>query len=143
MILRAIGRLIMVPLGFLLGSAMALFVLVSLGTERITHAMQGRDLGSVEWGAVFDLSGQVAALASTATIVPALLLVIVGEVARIRSSVYYILGCGAALAAFPLLARTGSLQNGDFSSLGVIWQVFATAGFAGGFVYWLIAGRNA
>jgi hypothetical protein len=24
-----------------------------------------------------------------------------------------------------------------------VWQVFATAGFAGGFVYWLIAGRNA
>jgi hypothetical protein len=25
----------------------------------------------------------------------------------------------------------------------IVWQVFATAGFAGGFVYWLIAGRNA
>jgi hypothetical protein len=24
-----------------------------------------------------------------------------------------------------------------------VWQVLATAGFAGGFVYWLIAGRNA
>ena len=25
----------------------------------------------------------------------------------------------------------------------VVWQVLATAGFAGGFVYWLLAGRNA
>jgi hypothetical protein len=25
----------------------------------------------------------------------------------------------------------------------VVWQVLATAGFAGGFVYWLVAGRNA
>jgi hypothetical protein len=24
-----------------------------------------------------------------------------------------------------------------------LWQVFATAGFAAGFVYWLIAGRTA
>ena len=25
----------------------------------------------------------------------------------------------------------------------VVWQVLATAGFAGGFVYWLLAGRTA
>lgn len=143
MILRTIGRLIMVPLGFLLGSATALFILASLGMERLTHAMQSREVSLSEWNAVFDLARQVSALASAATIVPALLLVIIGEVARVRSSVYYILGGGAALAAFPLLARTGSLQGGDFSAIGVIWQVFATAGFAGGFVYWLIAGRNA
>jgi hypothetical protein len=24
-----------------------------------------------------------------------------------------------------------------------VWQVFATAGFVGGWVYWLLAGRNA
>jgi hypothetical protein len=24
-----------------------------------------------------------------------------------------------------------------------VWQVLATAGFAGGFVYWLLAGRTA
>jgi len=25
----------------------------------------------------------------------------------------------------------------------VVWQVLATGGFAGGFIYWLLAGRNA
>jgi hypothetical protein len=142
MILRAIGRLIMVPLGFLLGTAVALFILASLGMERVTHAMQSRDISVNEWNAVIDVVKQASALASAATIVPAVLLVIVGEVGRIRSFLYYMLGGGAALAAFPLLARTNALQ-GDFSAIGVIWQVFATAGFAGGFVYWLIAGRNA
>lgn len=28
-------------------------------------------------------------------------------------------------------------------SLPALWQVFATAGFAGGLIYWLLAGRNA
>ena len=47
-----------------------------------------------------------------------------------------------ALAAVPLLARVQ--QSGGFGMPEhAVWQVFATAGFAGGFVYWLIAGRNA
>jgi len=46
------------------------------------------------------------------------------------------------LGALPLMAMAGSLSN-DLSPLGTLWQVFATAGFAGGFVYWLLAGRKA
>jgi len=132
----------MVPLGFILGAAMALFILFSLGMERMTHAIHAREIDAYEWGTLIDLARQASTLASAATVVPALLLVIVGEVGRIRSSAYYIVGGGIALAALPLLARSGTLQ-GDLSALGTIWQVFATAGFAGGFVYWLIAGRNA
>jgi len=142
LILRAIGRLIVVPLAFLLGAATALFILFSLGMERVTHAVSGRQVELQEWDALVDLVKQASALASVATIVPALLVVIIGEVARIRSSVYYILGGGAALAAMPLLARAGTLSS-DLAPIGTIWQVFATAGFAGGFVYWLIAGRKA
>ena len=132
----------MVPLGFVLGAAAAMFILVSLGMERVTHAAYGRSIELSEWVGLIDLAGQALALASATTVVPALLVVIVGEVGRIRSSVYYILGGGAALAAMPLLARVGTLSV-DLSPLGTIWQVFATAGFAGGFVYWLIAGRKA
>ena len=140
--MRAIGRLIMVPLAFLLGAVTAIFILFSLGMERITHAMSGRTFDGADLSQVFELVRQGSALASAATIVPAILLVIVGEVARIRSSAYYILGGGAALCALPLMAMAGSLSN-DLSPLGTLWQVFATAGFAGGFVYWLLAGRKA
>ena len=73
---------------------------------------------------------------------PALLLVIIGEVARIRGALYYVIGGGAALAVVPLLARLG--QPARVLELSpVVWQVLATAGFAGGFVYWLLAGRRA
>jgi hypothetical protein len=140
-VMRALGRLIMVPLAFLLGTAAALFILFSLGMEKITHAMAGRTIDA-DFSQIFEFMRQASALASAATIVPAIVLVIVGEVARIRSSAYYILGGGAALCALPLMAMAGSLSS-DLSPLGTLWTVFATAGFAGGFVYWLLAGRKA
>lgn len=139
--MRAIGRLIIVPLAFLFGAAAALFVLFTLGMEKITHAIAGRTI-EADASQIFEFMRQASALASAATVVPAILLVIVGEVARIRSSVYYILGGGAALCALPLMAMAGSLSS-DLSPLGTLWTVFATAGFVGGFVYWLLAGRNA
>ena len=140
--LRALGRLIMVPLGVLLGSAAAIALLFSLGFERATQAIHSRDFDVSNWGQIFDLALGLYGLASVATIVPALLVVVIGEVARIRSAAYYIFGGGAALAALPLLARIGTLGK-ELSDIGLIWQVFATAGFAGGAVYWLVAGRRA
>ncbi|MBN9260742.1 MAG: hypothetical protein J0J14_07710 [Hyphomicrobium sp.] len=142
MVWRAIGRIILVPLGFVLASLAAMFILVTLGMARVTHAIHGRDADPDTWFAMFDLAQQTILLFSTFTVVPAILLVIIGEVARIRSSLYYILGGGAVLAAWPFLSRLGNIAQ-DPSQLGIIWQVFATAGFAGGFIYWLIAGRRA
>ncbi len=141
MIVQTIGRLIMVPLGFILGAAVAFMVLLSLGLERITHALsaQGFEAGGLEL--LFDLARGFMGLAGVATIIPALAVAIVGEVARIRGVLYYVLGGGLALGLLPVLARLG----GDIGlpNLSQLWPVFATAGFAGGFVYWLVAGRRA
>lgn len=139
---RALGRIILVPLGFALAALAATFVLLTLGMEQFTHAMHRRELDADTVTAMFDLATQAVALFSTITIIPAILLVIIGEVARIRSSLFYILGGGAVLAAWPLLSRLGTAAQ-DPTQLGVVWTVFATAGFTGGFVYWLIAGRRA
>jgi hypothetical protein len=139
---RAIGRIIMVPLGFILAALTTLFVIVSLGQERIVQAMTGRNPDEATIGAAFDLGRLALALLSVQTLLPALLLVIVGEVARIRGAMYYVIGGGVALALVPLLARLG--EPGTVLGLApAVWQVLATAGFAGGFVYWLLAGRNA
>jgi hypothetical protein len=139
---RAIGRIIMVPLAFILAALVTLFVIVSLGQERIVQAMTGRGPDEATMGAAFDLLGLALALFTVQTLLPALLLVVVGEVARIRGAMYYVIGGGVALALVPLLARLGN----PATVLGLapaVWQVLATAGFAGGFVYWLLAGRNA
>ncbi len=140
--MRALGRVLWLPIAFLLSAAVTVFVILSLGQERIVQAVAGRGPDEVTIGAGFDLLRLGVALASAQALVPALLLIIIGEVARIRGAIYYVVGGGAALAVVPLLARIGQpLTVLDLSP--VVWQVLATAGFAGGFVYWLIAGRNA
>ena len=140
--LRALGRVIMLPIAFLLATVAALFVIISLGHERIVQAMTGIGANDPPIGAAFDLFGLAVQLVSVQTLLPALLLVIIGEVARIRGAFYYVVGGGAALAVVPLLTRI-SQPAGILDLSPVVWQVLATAGFAGGFVYWVLAGRNA
>ena len=140
--MRALGRVIWLPFAFLLAAAVAMFVIVSLGQERMVQAVAGRGPDELPVTAGVDLLRLAYSLASVQTLIPALLLVIVGEVARIRGALYYVVGGGAALAVLPLLTRVG--QPASVLELApVVWQVLATAGFGGGFVYWLLAGRNA
>ena len=144
MILTTLGRMIWVPIAFVISAIVTGFMLVTLGMERVTQAMAGRGDDVASIGAILDLLRQAQVLATGLTLLPALLVVIVGEVARIRSALYYIVGGGLALAAVPLLARVG--QAASASAVlppTLVWQVFASAGFLGGFVYWALAGRRA
>ena len=138
-----VWRMIVVPFSFLIAALFTAFVLVTLGMERVTQAVHGKNLDETDsFFAIIDLVGQGVVLASGVTLLPAIAVVLIGEISRIRSAVYYILGGGAALVSVPLLARFG--QSGDLVLPNpVFWQVFATAGFAGGFIYWLMAGRRA
>lgn len=140
---RTLGRLILLPIAFLISVAVAGAILLSLGLEHITHALHGRSEDGTEVArTMVDLLWQGSLLISGLSILPALAVVIVGEVARIRSWLYYMIGGGLALASVPLLARVDRIEQ--ISSVpAIVWQVFATAGFAGGLVYWLIAGRRA
>lgn len=139
---RTIGRLILVPLAFLLSILLAAFVAATLGLERFTGATGGKwgDVETIDAAFNVLLHGEI--LLSGLTLLPSLALVIIGEVARIRSALYYIVGGGLALAATPLLA--GYATSGSTAMPAtVVWQVLATAGFAGGALYWLLAGRRA
>jgi hypothetical protein len=141
MVLATIGRLIVVPLAFLLAMLAASAVLLSLGLERVTVAMTERD-GEEAIGTVFGVLKYGWILSSGVTLLPACLIVLAGEIARIRSAIYYIVGGGVSMVAIPLMARLGPQAGGSGASI-FSWQVFATAGFVGGFVYWLTAGRRA
>lgn len=140
--LRALWRVIVLPVAFVLAAVVTLYVIISLGQERIVQAATGRGPDEATIGAGLDLLALAMRLASIYTLVPAVLLVIVGEVARIRSALYYVIGGGVALAIVPLLTRMSQPMT-VLELSPVVWQVLATAGFAGGFVYWLLAGRNA
>jgi hypothetical protein len=140
---KTVGRMIVIPLALLIAAAASIFVLVTLGLERITGTLHQKAVGSDDMvEAMLGLLNQGVVLTTGLTVIPALLVVFVGEIARIRSALYYIAGGGLALASVPLLARFGQ-ESGDLPTDQIVWQVFATAGFAGGFVYWLLAGRNA
>lgn len=142
---RVVGRLFLVPIAALLAMLAAGFVLVSLGQERVVQAIaQSGDQVTADgvFGAGEVLIRLGFVVFSVQTLVPVLLLVVIGEVAHIRTPIYYVLGGGAALAVIPLLARIGSSGVGA-DAVTTLWQLFATAGFAGGFVYWLVAGRTA
>jgi hypothetical protein len=140
--MRAVARVLWLPFAFLLAALVTIYVIISLGQERIVQAISGRGPDEIPINAGFDLMQLALSFISAQAVLPALLLVIIGEVARIRSALYYVAGGGAALALVPLMERLGQPMTVlDLSP--VVWQVLATAGFAGGFVYWLIAGRNA
>jgi len=141
--LRTAGRLlIVIPFALLMATLATVFVIVTLGMERVTAFLHLNPIDSQDPERIFAAMDQGLMLLASITFIPALLIVIVGEIARIRSWVYYVAGGGLALAAIPLLARYGQYGAGSGPEVGV-WQVLATAGFAGGLVYWLIAGRNA
>lgn len=138
-------RLVWLPLALACAALAAIAVIVTLGQERVVQWLAQSRSGSErdEIGdlilvarAGLDLLRQ---LASGFTVLPVLALVVAGEVARIRSPLYYVGGGGAVLAVIPLLARAGA----EAGPSPIVWQVLATAGFVGGFVYWLLAGRKA
>ncbi len=124
-------------------SAVSGFVLLTLGLEKITHALHGtggrRRDRRVDVRPAF---GRDRCLPSGPASCRRSRVVIVGEVARIRSWLYYMIGGGLALAALPLLGRINDAGVAAMPDAAV-WQVLATAGFVGGLVYWIIAGRNA
>lgn len=139
--LRAIG----VILSFALAVLVALIVLMVLGSYSMGDELRDGYHLDDEMGMVVDAFSMLFGGASflmvvtpTLTILPALFAVIVAEVVQIRSVLYYVIAGGLSVAALPLLASTtGASFDTQFLT------IFATAGFAGGFFYWLLAGRNA
>ena len=140
--MRALGRILLLPIAFVLASLASLFVILTLGHERIIQGIAARRPDEATIDAMFDLLRLGLSFASAQSLLPALLVVIGGEVARIRSVLYYVVGGGAALVAVPLLSRL-SQPIGTLDVSTSAFQVLAVGGFAGGFVYWLLAGRNA
>jgi len=135
----AAGRLIAVVFGFVMAVCVSALVAFRLGIERVTGALHGDE---DPFGTVLGWLARGAHLSLYVTLLLAILVVIAGEVARIRTALFYIVGGGIAVAAAPVLIEVQ--RSGVGQGLpAFIWQVFATAGFVGGGVYWLIAGRRA
>ena len=145
MIASVIWRGLAVIFGFFSGAFAALVALFALGTYWASGELREAapddpliDLLAEPFAAVLFIGAVTPAL----TALPGVVAAIVGEVLHIRSFTYYVLAGGLALAAIPFLvgAEPGvetALPSADYMT------IFASAGFTGGAVYWLIAGRGA
>jgi hypothetical protein len=145
LILRTIFRMIWVVTAFCIAALAALAVLFALGAIWVGDELRAAAPNDplLERGApIFGMVLFAGTVGPALTSLPALIAVLAGEVLKLRSWMYYVLAGGAALAAIPILAAPQSAELADVAASHAM-TVFATAGFAGGFVYWLRAGARA
>jgi hypothetical protein len=146
MITRTIFRALWAATAFVFAAALALGLLFVLGALWVgdEHRAAAPDDPMLRHGAasVFGLVLFVGTVTPALTVLPAAIAAIAGEALRIRSWMYYVLAGGASMAAIPVLASPRSEQLPALPA-GQYMTIFAAAGFVGGFVYWLLAGRNA
>jgi hypothetical protein len=146
MIIRTIFRMLWVVVAFFIAAGVALAVLFALGAIWAGDELRAaapddpmlRHGGARAIGAVL-FAGTVAPALDA---LPGLVAVVAGEVLKLRSWMYYVLAGGASLASIPILAAPQSADPPAIIASHYM-TVFAAAGFAGGFVYWLLAGARA
>ena len=145
---RVIGRIIWVPIAAIVSFLTAGFVVVTLGLERFVQERSAseQDFDSELLDQVMGWFAQGDLVINTfqgLSLVGPIFLVIVGEIAKLRSSLYYVVGGGLVAVAGPILSRVVASGGAVSMPTTTFLSVVATAGFAGGFVYWVLAGRNA
>ena len=136
------GRIIVVVFALILAMVAAG---ITLAIAIVAPDWAGVDADPVERLSFFIVSFFATSFVGAVAILPAALLIVIAEAARLRSFLYY--GVGGALVG--LASYYGSdisvrLENTtDVAPVANALQLAAAAGIIGGLVYWLIAGRNA
>jgi hypothetical protein len=136
------GRIIVILVALIL-AIMAAGITLAIGI--IAPDWAGIDSDPVERLSFFIVSFFATNFVGAVAILPAMLLIVISEAARLRSFLFY--GVGGALVG--LASYYGSdisvrLENTtDVPPVANALQLVAAAGIIGGLVYWLIAGRNA
>lgn len=145
MISRIIFRAIWVIVAFSIAAVGALAVLFALGAIWAGDELRAAapDDPLIRDGApIFGMVLFAGTVGPALTALPALIAVVVGEVMRIRAWMYYVLAGGLSLAAIPILAAPETAELPAILTSHAM-TIFATAGFAGGLLYWLLAGARA
>jgi hypothetical protein len=145
----AVNRFLMVLLGFVLASIAGLITLFWVGSRWAAQevatqmAVDSPDEMSRFMSETLGTIAFLFTVAPVLTLAPAIIAILVGELARIRSLLYYVLAGGVAAAIMPLIASSHSEAAQSTAYNAAYFSIMATAGFAAGLVYWLLAGRRA
>jgi hypothetical protein len=137
-----IGRLFVIFLAFLIASTAAGMVLV-IGV--VASDFSGIDSDTVERLSFFGSAFLAESYGGAAVLLPALVAVVLAEVARIRSVFYYgLAGAFVGLGSFYTFDLASELEDTtDIVPVGHGLALVIAAGVVGGLIYWLIAGRQA
>jgi phosphotransferase system glucose/maltose/N-acetylglucosamine-specific IIC component len=136
------GRIIVIFFA-LIAAIVAAGVALAIGV--VAPDWAGVDSDPFERISFFIVSFFATSFVGAVAFLPALVVIVIAEAARLRNFLYY--GVGGALVG--LASYYGSdisvrLENTtDVAPVGNALQLAAAAGIIGGLVYWLIAGRNA
>jgi hypothetical protein len=144
-VLRTVFRIAWVAIAFAIAALGALAVLVALGGTWAGDELRAavpNDPVVRDGAPIFGLLLFAGTVGPALSALPALIAVVAGEIMRVSSWMYYVLAGGLSLAAIPILAAP---ETAELSSIVAshAMTIFATAGFAGGLLYWLLAGARA
>jgi hypothetical protein len=129
-----VKRVLVVIAAFLVASFVAAFVIAFGVLMEWQEIIAGTGAG---WLVV----GFFGLIVSAEGLLPAMLLIVLTEALRIRSSLFYAAAGGIGLVA--LYYGVGLAEREPNVLIGRDLEIMAGAGIAAGFAYWLIAGRKA
>jgi hypothetical protein len=137
-----LGRIIVICFAFIVASTAAG---IALAIGIISPDWAGADSDPFERISFFAFAFFATSFVGAAATLPALVLIVLAEAARMRSLLYYgVAGAVVGLAAYFGSDISARLDNTtDVVPVGHALQLAAAAGIIGGLVYWLIAGRKA
>jgi hypothetical protein len=138
--MSVIGRILVIILAYCL-ACIAASIILTIGT--LTPEWDDLTAAGFQSGAMWVVIFVSAAVVGAIALVPAMLVIMPAEGFAWRSIVIYgLLGGALALSLSYGLDFAGYVGDPD-SLLAREREVLAASGIAGGFVYWLFAGRSA
>ena len=135
--MRAIGRIFAALFGFILAiAAAAVFMLAA----SVGYAPANPEDSVWFWGNFGVGAAFTASYLGAMALAPWAVVILVTEIFRLRTALVYLLA-GGFLGALPALGLAPMMRpmDGDPRRIAIL----IAAGFVGGFVYWLVAGRMA
>jgi len=137
-----LGRIIVIFFALIV-AGMAAGVALAIGI--VAPDWPTMDSDPVERVSFFILAFFATSFVGAVATLPALVLIVYAEAARMRSFLYYgVAGAAVGLASYFGSDVSSRLENTtDVTPVGHALQLAAAAGIIGGIVYWLIAGRRA
>ena len=147
--LFSLGLLFAIPAGLL---ALAVGVAVEPAARELVAELGIVGIDAFLWDfwedghADLDAAGVIVgvwALSATLLVLPPAFIALVGEVAGLRSFVWYGFGTGLLTAALPWLGRGDWGEGAPLGAEARLTVLLFLTGAAAGLVYWLAAGRSA